>query len=82
MGGFIPAWLTDEEDAAALAFLPPFYPFLPPNPLPLAAKKHAMPPKKYAMPRAAATATSVVVQPKQRKPRAPPSKPLGMTNTD
>ena len=59
----------------SLAFLPPFSPFLPPNPLPLAAKK-------YAMPRAAATTTGTVAQPKQRKPRAPPSKPPGMTNAE
>ncbi|XBI26317.1 hypothetical protein VPH35_051063 [Triticum aestivum] len=37
-----------------------------------------MPPKKYSMPRAAATATGAVTQPKQRKPRAPPTKPPGL----
>ena len=41
-----------------------------------------MAPKKYVVPRAAATATASVDQPKQRKPRAPPSKPPGMTNAD
>ena len=41
-----------------------------------------MPPKKYVVPRAAATATASVAQPKQRKPRAPPSKPPGMSNAD
>ena len=41
-----------------------------------------MPPKKYAMPRAAATTTGTVAQPKQRKPRAPPSKPPGLSNAE
>nr|XP_045086383.1 proline-rich protein 36-like [Aegilops tauschii subsp. strangulata] len=41
-----------------------------------------MAPKRYVVPRAAATATASVAQPKQRKPRAPPSKPPGMTNAD
>nr|XP_045088732.1 uncharacterized protein LOC123497030 [Aegilops tauschii subsp. strangulata] len=41
-----------------------------------------MPPKKYVVPRAAATATASVAQPKQRKPRAPPSKPPGMSNAE
>ncbi|XP_073357368.1 uncharacterized protein [Aegilops tauschii subsp. strangulata] len=41
-----------------------------------------MPPKKYVVPRAAATATASVAQPKQRKPRAPLSKPPGMTNAE
>ncbi|XBI53787.1 hypothetical protein VPH35_035951 [Triticum aestivum] len=41
-----------------------------------------MPPKKYVVPRAAATATASVAQPKQRKPRAPSSKPPGMTNAE
>nr|XP_020184953.1 uncharacterized protein LOC109770635 [Aegilops tauschii subsp. strangulata] len=41
-----------------------------------------MPPKKYVIPRAAATATASVAQPKQRKPRAPPSKPPGMPNAE
>ncbi|XBH61666.1 hypothetical protein VPH35_116063 [Triticum aestivum] len=41
-----------------------------------------MPPKKYVVPRAASTATASVAQPKQRKPRAPPSKPPGMTNVE
>ncbi|XP_048565776.1 uncharacterized protein LOC125545785 [Triticum urartu] len=41
-----------------------------------------MPPKKYAMPRAAATTTGTVAQPKQRKPMAPPSKPPGMSSAE
>ena len=41
-----------------------------------------MPPKMYAMPRAAATAIGAVVQPKKRKPRAPPSKPPGLSNAE
>ena len=41
-----------------------------------------MPPKKYVIPRAATTATASIAQPKQRKPRAPPSKPPGMTNAE
>ncbi|XBH56632.1 hypothetical protein VPH35_078415 [Triticum aestivum] len=41
-----------------------------------------MPPKKYVIPRAATTATVSVAQPKQRKPRVPPSKPPGMTNAE
>ena len=41
-----------------------------------------MAPKKYVVPRAAATATASVAQPKQRKPRAPPIKPPGMSNAE
>ncbi|XBH66423.1 hypothetical protein VPH35_094931 [Triticum aestivum] len=41
-----------------------------------------MPPKKYVVPRAAATVTASVAQPKPRKPRAPPSKPPGMPNAE
>ena len=75
--GLFPPFLDafPSHHSRSLAFLPPFSPFLPPNPLPLAAKK-------YAMPRAAATATGAVAQPKQRKPRAPPSKPPGLSNAE
>ena len=41
-----------------------------------------MPLKKYIAPRMAATATASVAQPKQRKPRAPPIKPPGMSNVE
>nr|XP_045086279.1 uncharacterized protein LOC109751380 [Aegilops tauschii subsp. strangulata] len=41
-----------------------------------------MPSKKYVVPRAEATATASVAQPKQRKSRAPPSKPPGMSNAE
>ncbi|XBH70195.1 hypothetical protein VPH35_097910 [Triticum aestivum] len=41
-----------------------------------------MPPKKYVVPRAATDATTAAAQPKQRKQRAPPSKPPDMSNTD
>ncbi|XBI11489.1 hypothetical protein VPH35_138543 [Triticum aestivum] len=41
-----------------------------------------MPPKKYVIPRAAATATASVAQPNKSKPRAPPSKPPDMTNAE
>nr|XP_020181262.1 vegetative cell wall protein gp1-like [Aegilops tauschii subsp. strangulata] len=41
-----------------------------------------MPPKKYVLPRAATASTAAVAQPKQRQPRAPPSKPPGMSNAD
>ncbi|XBJ10026.1 hypothetical protein VPH35_014983 [Triticum aestivum] len=41
-----------------------------------------MPPKKYVVPHAAATATASIAQPKQRKSRAPPSKPPGMSNAE
>ena len=40
-----------------------------------------MPPKKYVMPRAA-TDPAAAAPPKQRKPRAPLSKPPGMTNAE
>ena len=41
-----------------------------------------MPPKKYVMPRAATDPTAAAAQPKQRKPRAPLSKPPGMSNAE
>nr|XP_020174313.1 actin cytoskeleton-regulatory complex protein PAN1-like [Aegilops tauschii subsp. strangulata] len=41
-----------------------------------------MPPKKYLPPRAVTASTAAVAQPKQRKPRAPPSKPPDMSNAD
>nr|XP_020150183.1 nascent polypeptide-associated complex subunit alpha, muscle-specific form-like [Aegilops tauschii subsp. strangulata] len=84
------AWVrpVGESSASSRRFFPlsptslPFSPFLPPISLPLASQPAAMPSKKYVVLHAAATATTSVTQPKQRKPRAPSSKPTGMTNAE